>query len=121
MCCLVLLMSSLEKSLFQSSAHFFDCVFFFFFFFIELRELSVYSGDYPLVGHFVCKYFFPTPFCGLSFCFMTSLAVQKLLSLIRSHLFILFLFSLLWEVDQKRYCFYLCHRVFCLYFPLRDL
>ena len=49
MCCLVLLMSSLEKSLFQSSAHFFDCFFFFFFFLscvsclyiLEINLLSV--------------------------------------------------------------------------------
>ena len=32
---------------------------------------------------------------------MVSFAVQKILSLIRSHLF-LFLFALLWEVDQKK-------------------
>jgi len=45
---------------------------------------------------FTCKYVLL--FWRLSFC----LAVQKLWSLIRSHLF-LFLFSLLWEVDPKRW------------------
>ena len=43
--------------------------------------------------------------------FMVSFAVQKLLSLIRSHLFILFLFSLLQEVDPKRNCCNLCQSV----------
>ena len=41
----------------------------------------------------VCKYFLP--FCGLPFCFvMVSFAVQKLLSLIRSHLFIFVFISI---------------------------
>ena len=39
---LVLLMSSLEKSLFWSSVHFFDWVCFFY---IEPHELSVHSAD----------------------------------------------------------------------------
>ena len=33
----------------------------------------------------------------------------------------LLLFSLLWEVDPKRYCCNLCQSVSCLYFPLRVL
>ena len=33
---------------------------------------------------------------------MISFAVQKLLSLISSHLFVLFLFPLFWETDQKK-------------------
>ena len=38
-------------------------------------------------GHIICKYFLP--FSRLSFCFVDSfLGCQKLLSLIRSHLFI---------------------------------
>ena len=61
---------------------------------------------------FICKYV--PPFWGLSFC----LSVQQLWSLIRSHLF-LFLFSLLWEVDPKRWLIYI--RVFFLYFPVRTL
>ena len=44
----------------------------------------------------VCKYFLPV--CRLSFCFMVFFAVQKLLSLIRSHLFLL-LFLLPYETD----------------------
>ena len=48
--------------------------------------------------------------------FTVSFAVQKLLSLSRSHLFI-FLFPLLWEMDWKRCCCDLCQSV-CLCFPL---
>ena len=43
-----------------------------------------------------------------------SFAVQKLLSLSRSHLF-LFLFPLFWEMDWKRYCCNSCQRVICLF------
>ena len=53
---------------------------------VELYELLVYFGDEALVSCIICKDFLP--FCGLSFLFMVSFAVQKLLSLIRSHWFI---------------------------------
>ena len=44
-------------------------------------------GDSSLVSRFTCKYFLP--FCGLSFHFdRVSFPVQKLLSLIKSHLLI---------------------------------
>ena len=44
--------------------------------------------------------------------FVISFAVQKFLSLIKSHLFIYFLLSLLQEVGQKRSCCNLWQRVF---------
>ena len=52
-------------------------------------------------------------------CFAPSFILQKVLSWIRSHLFI-FVFSstLLWEVSHRGSCCYLCQRVFCLCFPL---
>ena len=54
--------------------------------------------------------------------FIVSFAVQKLLRLIRSHLFVyLFLFPLLCEVGHKGSCCDLCHGVVCLCFPLRVL
>ena len=51
-----------------------------------LHELFVYFGDESFVGCFVCEYFLP--FCEFSFYFVGFLALQKLLTLIRSHLFI---------------------------------
>ena len=73
-------------------------------FFFVVVELFVYFGDEALVGCIVCSYFLP--FCRLSFFFFNVVfclvAVQKLLSLIRSHLF-LFLFLLPWETDLKKH------------------
>ena len=46
--------------------------------------------------------------------FRVSFAVQNLLSLIRSHLF-LFLLLFLLEVDLRGYCYDLCQRVFGLF------
>ena len=51
--------------------------------------------------------------------FIVSFAVEKLLSLIRSHC--LSLFPLLWEVGQRGSCCGLCESVYCLYFPLGAL
>ena len=71
--------------LFQSYTHFLlDCLNFFD---AELYELFVYFRNWPLVGCSVCKYFLPVH--SLSFIvFMVSFAMQKLLGLIRSHLFV---------------------------------
>ena len=46
--------------------------------------------------------------------FMVSFAVQKFISLVRSHLFILHLFLLPWETDLRKHCYSLCQRMFCL-------
>ena len=47
---------------------------------------------------------------------MVSFAVQKLLSLIRSHLFIFgFISFTLGDGSPKKYCCNLCQRVFCLF------
>ena len=46
--------------------------------------------------------------------FMVSFAVRKLVSLIRSNLFILFLFLLPWETDLVKHLYGLYQRMFCL-------
>ena len=79
----------------------FDFFFFFFFLDVELHELFEDFGEQSLVSHFLCKYFLP--FHGLPFgLFMIFFAVQKLLSLIRSHLFVfVFIFIILGGGSKK--------------------
>ena len=79
---------SLEKCLFRSSAHFLIAVvLFFFFFLIEMHKLFVYFGNLPLSVASFANIFSHSEGC-LFILFMVSFTVQKLLSLLRSHLFI---------------------------------
>ena len=91
-------MSSLEKCLLRSSAHFFEWVFCFDT--VKHCELFVNFGDSSFIGHIICSYFLPI--CGLSFHFIISSAVQKLLSLSRSHLFIFVFISIFLGDGSKR-------------------
>ena len=73
---------------------------------LDINPLSVAS---------LTKIFFPIFLGCLFVLLMVSFAVQKLLSLIRYHLF-LFLFSLLYEVDQKKLLQFLSKDVLPMFF-----
>ena len=89
-------MSSLERCLFRSFAHSFIYLFK-----IEIPELFVCFGDSLLISYSFCKYFLPSEGC-LFILFMVSFAVQNILNLLRSHLFIfVFIFITLGGGSKK--------------------
>ena len=86
MCLLTICMSSLEKNIYSDLMPIFY-IWLFIFFDVELHELFTYFGYQLLTSQIICKYLLPFSSC-LFISLMVSFAVLKLLSLIRSLLFI---------------------------------
>ena len=101
MCLLAIYMSSLEKYLlFRSSANFFIVLFFN----IDIEPYKLHILEVNPLTRLIIANIFSLSIGCLFILFMISFAVQKLVSLIRSHLFILAFVSINSQTGTKKYC-----------------
>ena len=115
MCLLAICMSSLVECLHRSSAYSLIELFVF----LVLSSISfLYFGGLNPLSFFPLQLFSPNLRAVFSTCLQFSFAVQKLLNLIRSQLFI---FISILEGESWRILLWFIQGVCCLCFPLRAL